>query len=123
MKLYLLRKEYRRWEKVSITSSLKALAWTLASGPLTSERTVPNVPTVPALCAVPIVHRISARSRSIGKDTLRELIAVGSLTFVESVKNQLGFNAAHREVIEANGKRHSLVRPWNDVRIRRQEAF
>jgi len=35
LKLYLLRKEYRRWEKVSITSSLKALAWTLASGPLT----------------------------------------------------------------------------------------
>ena len=31
LKLYLLRKEYRRWEKVSITSSLKALA----SGPLT----------------------------------------------------------------------------------------
>jgi hypothetical protein len=32
-----------------------------------------------------------------------EAIAVGSLAFVESVKNQLGAKAAHRDVIEANG--------------------
>jgi len=32
-----------------------------------------------------------------------EAIAVGSLGFVESVKNQLGVKAAHRDVIEADG--------------------
>lgn len=32
-----------------------------------------------------------------------EAIAVGSLPFVENVQNQLGFKAAHRDVIEANG--------------------
>ncbi len=32
-----------------------------------------------------------------------EAIAVGSLTFVESVKNELGFKAAHRGVIETDG--------------------
>lgn len=32
-----------------------------------------------------------------------EAIAVGSLPFVENVQNQLGFKAAHRDVIGANG--------------------
>jgi hypothetical protein len=32
-----------------------------------------------------------------------EAIAVGSLSFVEKVKGELGFKAAHREVIEAGG--------------------
>ena len=32
-----------------------------------------------------------------------EAIAVGSLTFVESVKNELGFKAAQRNVIEGDG--------------------
>ena len=32
-----------------------------------------------------------------------EAIAVGSLSFVERVKHELGFKAAHREVIEAGG--------------------
>jgi hypothetical protein len=34
---------------------------------------------------------------------LSEAIAVGSLAFVETVKNDLGVKAMHREVIEANG--------------------
>jgi hypothetical protein len=32
-----------------------------------------------------------------------EAVAVGSLSFVEKVKSQLGFKAAHREVIEGGG--------------------
>jgi len=31
------------------------------------------------------------------------VIAVGSLSFVEKVKNELGFKAAHREAIEMDG--------------------
>lgn len=36
-------------------------------------------------------------------DRWSESIAVGSLAFVKSVKNQLGIKASHRDVIEANG--------------------
>ena len=36
-------------------------------------------------------------------DRWSEAIAVGSLTFVESVKNELGFKAAQRDVIEGDG--------------------
>ena len=36
-------------------------------------------------------------------DRRPEAIAVGSLTFVETVKNELGFKASHRNVIELNG--------------------
>jgi hypothetical protein len=36
-------------------------------------------------------------------DRWSESIAVGSLAFVESVRNQLGIKALHRDVIEANG--------------------
>jgi hypothetical protein len=36
-------------------------------------------------------------------DRWSEAIAVGSLTFVESVKNELGFEASHRDMIEENG--------------------
>jgi len=32
-----------------------------------------------------------------------EAIAVGNLNFVEKVKSELGFKAAHREVIEEGG--------------------
>jgi len=32
-----------------------------------------------------------------------EAIAVGNLNFVEKVKSELGFKAAHREVIEGGG--------------------
>jgi hypothetical protein len=32
-----------------------------------------------------------------------EALAVGSLSFVEKVKNELGFKAAHREAIEVDG--------------------
>ena len=36
-------------------------------------------------------------------DRWSEAIAVGSLAFVERVKNDLGVKAKHREVIEADG--------------------
>ena len=36
-------------------------------------------------------------------DRWSEAIAVGSLAFVETVKNDLGVKAAHREVLEADG--------------------
>ena len=36
-------------------------------------------------------------------DRWSEAIAVGSLTFVESVKNELGFKAAHRDMVESDG--------------------
>lgn len=39
-----------------------------------------------------------------------EALAVGSLTFVETVKNELGFKASHRDVIEWNGS-HALREP------------
>jgi hypothetical protein len=32
-----------------------------------------------------------------------EAIAVGSRSFVEKVKSELGFRAAHRDVIDADG--------------------
>ena len=36
-------------------------------------------------------------------DRWSESIAVGSLAFIDKVKSELGFKAAHREVIEADG--------------------
>jgi hypothetical protein len=32
-----------------------------------------------------------------------ESIAVGSLAFIDQAKNELGFKAAHRDVVEADG--------------------
>ena len=43
-------------------------------------------------------------------DRRSEAIAVGSLTFVETVKNELGCKASHRNVIEVNGS-HALREP------------
>jgi hypothetical protein len=40
---------------------------------------------------------------AVRDDRWSEAIAVGSLPFVENVQNQLGFKAAHRDVIETNG--------------------
>jgi hypothetical protein len=40
---------------------------------------------------------------AVRDDHWSEVIAVGSLAFVESVKSQLGVKAAHRDVIEADG--------------------
>ena len=37
------------------------------------------------------------------EDRWSEAIAVGSLSFVDNVKSDLGFKAAHREVIEERG--------------------
>jgi hypothetical protein len=39
----------------------------------------------------------------VKKGRWSESIAVGSLAFVERVKNDLGIKAAHREVLEADG--------------------
>jgi putative transposase len=39
-----------------------------------------------------------------------ESIAVGSLAFIDQVKNELGFKADHRDVIESDGT-HSLREP------------
>jgi hypothetical protein len=44
-------------------------------------------------------------------DSWSEAIAVGSRSFVEKVKSELGFKAAHREVIEAHGSSHFANRP------------
>ena len=43
------------------------------------------------------------RERMAREGRWSEAIAVGSLTFVEKVKSELGFKAAHREVIEGGG--------------------
>ena len=40
---------------------------------------------------------------AVRDDRWSEAIAVGSLAFIETVKNNLGVKAMHREVIEANG--------------------
>jgi len=40
---------------------------------------------------------------AVRDDRWSEAIAVGSLTFVETVKNDLGVKARHRDVIEADG--------------------
>ena len=40
---------------------------------------------------------------AIRDDRWTESIAVGSRSFIEKVKNELGFKAAHRDVIEADG--------------------
>jgi putative transposase len=40
---------------------------------------------------------------AVRDDRWSEAIAVGSLAFIETVQNNLGVKAMHREVIEANG--------------------
>jgi L-fucose isomerase-like protein len=40
---------------------------------------------------------------AVRDDRWSEAIAVGSLAFVERVKNDLGVKAAHREVLQADG--------------------
>ena len=40
---------------------------------------------------------------AVRDDRWSESIAVGSRSFVEKVQNQLGFKAAHRDVIEVQG--------------------
>ena len=67
-----------------------------------------------ALCGFSEVADFQQAHRDWVEDALRrqmvvregrwsEAIAVGSLSFVEKVKGELGFKAAHREVIEAGG--------------------
>jgi putative transposase len=49
------------------------------------------------------VEQALENGRALRDGRWSESIAVGSLTFVETVKNDLGVKATHREVIEADG--------------------
>jgi hypothetical protein len=49
------------------------------------------------------VEQTLERRGTVRDDRSSEAIAVGSLAFVETVKNDLGVKATHREVIEADG--------------------
>jgi putative transposase len=40
---------------------------------------------------------------AVRDDRWTESIAVGSRSFIEKVKNELGFKAAHRDVVESDG--------------------
>ena len=73
-----------------------------------------DVRQLSALCGFSEVADFQQAHRDWVEDALRrqmvvregrwsEAIAVGSLSFVEKVKSELGFKAAHREVIEAGG--------------------
>lgn len=48
------------------------------------------------------VEQTVENGRAVRDDHWSQAIAVGSLTFVETVKNGLGMKATHREVIEAD---------------------
>jgi putative transposase len=47
---------------------------------------------------------------AVRDDRWSKAIAVGSLAFIETVKNNLGVKAMHREVMEANGT-YALCEP------------
>jgi putative transposase len=49
------------------------------------------------------VEQVLENGLAVRDDSWSEAIAVGSQSFVEKVKGGLGFKAAHRDVIEANG--------------------
>lgn len=49
------------------------------------------------------VERWLENGLAVRDDRWSEAIAVGSLAFVDSIKNQLGTKGAHREVVEADG--------------------
>ena len=49
------------------------------------------------------VEETLREGRTVRDDRWSESIAVGSLGFVETIKNDLGLKAAHRDVIEADG--------------------
>jgi hypothetical protein len=62
-----------------------------------------------------ITRRVKTRS---------EAIAVDSLSFVQKVKSELGFKAAHREVMECGGtyvlrSKAKLTTPILPVKVRR----
>ncbi len=44
-------------------------------------------------------------------DRWSESIAVGSLAFIDKVKSELGFKAAHRDVVKPMEPTHSAKRP------------
>jgi len=49
------------------------------------------------------VREALSRNRALGEGHWSEAIAVGSLSFVNNVKRQLGFKAAHRDPMELEG--------------------
>jgi putative transposase len=49
------------------------------------------------------VEQALENGRALRDDRWSEAIAVGSLAFVETVKNDLGIRATHREVLPADG--------------------
>jgi putative transposase len=65
-------------------------------------------------------HQWAEQALEIGlavrDDRWSEAIAVGSRSFVEKVKGALGFKAAHRDVIEADGT-YALREPAEAYRL------
>ena len=49
------------------------------------------------------VLRVDMRNTAVREGNWSEAIAVGSLRFVHIMKRELGFKAAHREVMELEG--------------------
>ena len=54
---------------------------------------------------------------AVRDDSWSEAIAVGSKSFVEKVKGELGFKAAHRDVIEGDGS-YALREPAEDYGLK-----
>ena len=69
-----------------------------------AKKFVQNVPVVQPLRSVQDIVQ-SNTDESERKTIDVEAIAVGSLAFVERVKNDLGVKAMHREVLETDGNR------------------
>jgi hypothetical protein len=61
---------------------------------------VPNVPTGQPLRSVQIVYRNKRATEILEDRRWSEAVAVGGLSFVNTVKSELRFKAAHREVTE-----------------------
>ena len=69
-----------------------------------AKKFVQNVPVVQPLRSVQDV--VQSNTDEPERKTIDvEAIAVGSLAFVERVKNDLGVKAMHREVLETDGNR------------------
>ena len=54
-------------------------------------------------CSTEKLNFTSEGEPAVRDDRWSEAIAVGRLVFVEKVKNDLGFKAIHREVLESDG--------------------
>ena len=55
--------------------------------------------------------------RALRENRWSEAIAVGSLAFIDQVKNELGFKANHRDVIESDGS-YALREPAEAYALR-----